>query len=61
MSERNPVRCPGCGAEMNFHAEKLDYSRALAEPDAFDPELGGVLVEFHACAPCGFVLERTAT
>lgn len=61
MTKRVALRCPGCGAEMNFHAEKLDHSRALAEPEAGDPELGGVLVEFHTCPECDFVMERTAS
>jgi hypothetical protein len=45
---------------MNFHAEKLDLSRALTEPDAVDPELGGVVEEFHTCPVCKLVLERPA-
>jgi hypothetical protein len=45
---------------MNVHAEKLDFSRALTEPEAVDPELGGVVEEFHTCPACKFVLERRA-
>jgi rubredoxin len=60
MPTREKFRCPACGAEMNFHAEKLDLSRALTEPDAVDPELGGVVEEFHTCSVCKFVLERRA-
>ncbi len=59
MPERQKVLCPGCGAEMNFHAEKLDLSRALDDPGAVDPDLGGVLEEFHTCPQCKFVVERT--
>jgi ssDNA-binding Zn-finger/Zn-ribbon topoisomerase 1 len=60
MAQRQKVRCPECGAEMNFHAEKLDLIRALDDPAATDPELGGVVVQFHACPACKFVLQRRA-
>jgi len=46
-----------CGLEMNHHAEKLDYTATLNEPDARDPDLGGVIEEFHTCPSCG----KTAT
>jgi len=52
--------CPRCGAEMNRHAEKIDYAAGRGEPDAFDPELGGVVEEFHTCPGCGLTLSRRA-
>jgi ssDNA-binding Zn-finger/Zn-ribbon topoisomerase 1 len=60
MNERRKLRCPECGAEMNFHAEKLDLSRSFEGVAEADPELGGVLVEIHTCPACKFVLERPA-
>jgi hypothetical protein len=45
--------CPGCGAAMNHHAEKLDHLAALRDPEAVDPELGGVVQEIHSCPECG--------
>lgn len=45
---------------MNFHAEKVDYSRDTPDRDNENPEFGGVLVEFHTCPICRFVLERPA-
>jgi ribosomal protein S27AE len=60
MAERQKVRCPECGAEMNFHAEKVDYSAALVDPRSMDRELGGVVEEFHTCPGCRFVLARPA-
>jgi len=56
MSEAEKMRCPACGAEMNHHADKLDYGAAADEaaPDVFE---GGVVVEAHTCPACG----RTAT
>jgi uncharacterized protein with PIN domain len=44
------MRCPKCGAEMNFHAEKIVY--ALAEEDEMCLHYGKLL-EFHACPRCG--------
>ena len=53
------IHCPHCGALMNRHAEKVDYSR---NPDEFDdPVFDGVLVEFHTCPVCRYVEERTAS
>ena len=34
MPETDKMSCPDCGVEMNRHAEKIDYSATLAEPDA---------------------------
>ena len=59
MANRKKLRCP-CGAEMNRHAEKVDYSAALADPSLFDPALGGALEEFHTCPNCKNVVERPA-
>jgi uncharacterized protein (DUF2225 family) len=55
------IRCPFCGAEMNRHAEKIDYSRALEEGAVGDAAFEGVLVEFHTCPACDYVEERTAS
>jgi hypothetical protein len=38
---------------MNLHAEKISYTAAMAEMDKIDPELGGVMEEFHTCPECG--------
>lgn len=59
MTEKAGLRCPGCEAEMNCHAEKLDQSRAADDPAA-DAALGGVVLEIHTCPVCKFVLEREA-
>ncbi len=53
---REPMICPGCGAVMNHHADKLvDPVDRLA---AVDPALGGLLEETHACPACGNVESR---
>lgn len=50
MSETKLI-CPNCGAEMNQHAVKVDYSmQDIAE---IDPDFGGVLEEVHTCPACG--------
>ena len=55
MSETDRMECPGCGAEMNHHADKLVYGAAA--DGAPDEDAAGVLIEAHACPACG----RTAT
>ena len=49
MPETDKMNCPDCGAEMNHHADKLDYGT--------DAEAGGLVIEAHTCPDCG----RTAT
>jgi ssDNA-binding Zn-finger/Zn-ribbon topoisomerase 1 len=53
MPERERVRCPRCGAEMNRRGEMVDCAAGLAEPWAADPDLGGALQEVHQCPNCG--------
>lgn len=53
MAEKKKMICPDCGVEMNYHAEKIDYTAALEEPDEVDADLGGVLEEVHSCPVCG--------
>ncbi|MDQ3908619.1 MAG: hypothetical protein M3268_09795 [Acidobacteriota bacterium] len=47
------MKCPECGAQMNHHADKVDYNAALDEPELIDPDFGGVLEEAHTCPACG--------
>lgn len=60
MLQQRRIRCPECGAEMNRHAEKVDYSWTSEDPARADAAFDGVLVEFHTCPACGWVEERTA-
>ena len=60
MPESKKMVCPACGVEMNLHAEKVEYTDAAASGEAFDPDLGGVLEEFHTCPDCGQTLARHA-
>lgn len=61
MPETQKMMCPQCGIEMNYHAEKIDYTAALTEPDAVDPDLGGVLEAVHTCPGCGNIGTRRVT
>lgn len=60
MAESEKMICPVCGVEMNHHADKIDYTAGLNEPEAFDTELGVVVEEFHTCPECGQTLARSA-
>jgi rRNA maturation endonuclease Nob1 len=50
--------CPDCGAEMNHHAIKIDYS--VDEPAAIDPAFAVVVQEAHTCPECGRTALRHA-
>ena len=50
--------CPKCGAEMNHHALKIDYS--VDDPALIDPDFGGVVEEAHSCPNCGNIALRPA-
>lgn len=61
MAEVKKMICPDCGVEMNHHAEKIDYTAALDDSSAIDPEFGGVLEEAHTCPKCGKTALRRAS
>ena len=60
MATATRLRCPKCGAEMNHHANKVDYSAGHEAPEAVDPDFSGVLQEVHQCPGCGNVELRPA-
>ena len=60
MTTSTRLRCPKCGAEMNHHANKVDYSTGHGQPDLMDPDFDGVLQEVHQCPDCGNVELRRA-
>jgi ribosomal protein S27AE len=55
------MKCPGCGGEMNHHADKIDYPGGVEYPESVDPVLGGVIEEFHSCPRCGSSASRAAS
>jgi ribosomal protein S27AE len=60
MPKRSKMICPDCGVEMNHHANKLDYTSALDEPEAIDESMGGIVQEAHTCPQCGQTALRQA-
>ena len=60
MATATRIRCPRCGAEMNHHANKVDYSAGHADPRAIDPVFSGVLQQVHQCPGCGNIELRRA-
>ena len=58
MSQANKMMCPDCGAEMNHHADKIDFG--IEDPSQVDPVFGGVVEEAHACPKCGRTQARKA-
>lgn len=58
MSDKESMICAHCGATMNHHATKIDYSVELTATDeAFD----GALEEVHTCPGCGRIELRRAS
>jgi NAD(P)H-dependent FMN reductase len=53
----NPMMCAACGAPMNQHAEKVDFS---SSPSTGDPVFFGTVQQIHQCAGCGNVQMRPA-
>lgn len=50
--------CPKCGAQMNHHAMKIDYS--VDDSVLIDPAFEGVVEEVHTCPNCGHISLRQA-
>ena len=59
-TNREKMKCPKCGGDMNHHAEKVEFTAALKDPKTVDAALGGVLEEFHYCPNCGIGASRRA-
>jgi len=49
------MKCPGCGATMNHHADKFVY--ATSDIDSDGPFSGSV-EEFYQCPGCGAAASR---
>jgi predicted RNA-binding Zn-ribbon protein involved in translation (DUF1610 family) len=60
MAQGNKMICPECGVEMNYHAEKIDYTAGLEDTGGIDPLFGGVIEEAHSCPLCGQTQMRKA-
>ena len=60
MNKTDKMICPSCGAEMNHHCDKLVYTTVPLDAAQTDPNLGGVIEEFHTCPKCGSIASRHA-
>jgi hypothetical protein len=49
------MKCPVCGATMNHHADKVDYSAGSVSSEKVDKDFGGVMQEVYSCPNCGNV------
>ena len=56
--KKTPMVCTPCGATMNHHAEKLVDPRSAEEAKKVDPNLGGIVEEYHTCPKCGSTASR---
>jgi hypothetical protein len=45
---------------MNHHCDKLVYLTDLQQRIEIDPNLGGIIEEFHTCPKCGSGASRHA-
>jgi hypothetical protein len=52
--------CPCCKVEMNHHCDKLVYATDPQDAGQADPDLGGIIEEFHTCPKCGTGASRHA-
>lgn len=52
----DPIHCPGCGAAMNRHAEKL--VDPVDERSSAEVGIEGLLLSFHECPLCGWIEQR---
>jgi hypothetical protein len=61
MSQQEPAKapmiCKKCGAAMNLHAMKIDYS---VEDSTDDAVFGAPVDEVHTCPNCGHIELRRA-
>lgn len=57
---KKKMKCKDCGIDMNFHAEKINYSEMYehARPVSSEDEL---IDEIHTCPECGKSENRSST
>ncbi len=52
------MKCPKCGADMNFHAEKIVYGLSTDNAESETDWFNASLQEFHECPRCGAAVSR---
>jgi NAD(P)H-dependent FMN reductase len=55
-SDSPAIACAACGAPMNQHAQKVDFT----SPNLADPVFYGTVQQIHQCTGCGAVQTRAA-
>ncbi len=60
MNTRKMI-CPSCGAEMNFHALKVDAAAVGAVDEETKDDFARALREVHSCPGCGRTESRAAS
>ncbi|HYU45313.1 MAG TPA: hypothetical protein VEK84_03935 [Terriglobales bacterium] len=59
VANTDKMICPQCKVEMNHHCDKIVYNAGTDEARN-DPDLGGIIEEFHTCPKCGDGTSRHA-
>ena len=52
------MKCPKCGADMNFHAQKIVHGMSNYGAESEADTSNTTLLEFHACPNCGAAASR---
>ena len=52
------MKCPKCGADMNFHAQKVVHGLSSDDAESEADSSNAGLLEFHACPKCGAAASR---
>jgi ribosomal protein S27AE len=60
VTKTDKMICPSCRVEMNHHGDKLVYISDPQDDKPADPDLGGLIDEFHTCPRCGGGASRHA-
>ncbi len=53
VANTDKMICPNCRVETNHHCDKLVYTTDPRDGEQTDPNLGGLIEEFHTCPNCG--------
>ena len=59
--KREKIICNYCGVEMNFHAEKINYSKINDVESDVNNNEDELIDEIHTCPECGKSESRSGT
>ena len=60
VANADKMICSHCKVEMNHHCDKIVYNVDSHDAGSTDPNLGGIIEEFHTCPKCGGGASRHA-